>query len=166
MELRKLTIHDGDDVYDMLQSLPANENGFMNGMAGRSKEEFRTWLQANAESAEKKGLIDGWRVPQTIYWLYVDGQPVGMGKLRHFLTESLRQGGGHIGYTIVPDARGKGCGTALLQKLLNEAAALGIDRALLTVHNDNPASIRVALKCGGQIEKVTEDRHYIWCECK
>ena len=31
-ELRKLSIHDGDDVYNMLQTLPANENGFMNGI--------------------------------------------------------------------------------------------------------------------------------------
>lgn len=162
MELRKLTIHDGDDVYELLQSLPANENGFMNGMAGCARDEFRTWLQRNAESAEKTELIDGWRVPQTVYWLYKDGRPVGMGKLRHFLTDFLRQGGGHIGYAIAPDARGMGCGTALLRGLLKEAALLGIERVLVTVQNSNPASIRVALKCGGEIERVTEDHHYIW----
>lgn len=166
MEIRKLTIHDGDDVYDLLQTLPANENGFMNGMAGRSREEFREWLSKSAESAEKMEIEDGWRVPQAIYWLYQDGKPVGMGKLRYFLTDALRHSGGNIGYAIVPDARGKGCGTALLQGLLHEAALHGVTRALITVNNDNPASIRVAQKCGGVVERVSEDHHYIWCDCK
>lgn len=166
IELRKLTIHDSDDVYDLLQTLPANENGFMNGMAGRSREDFRVWLQKCAESAEKSEIEDGWRVPQAIYWLYVDGRPVGMGKLRYFLTDALRQSGGNIGYAIAPDARGNGYATALLTSVLHEAALHGVERALITVNNDNPASIRVALKCGGVIERVSEDHHYIWCDCQ
>lgn len=166
MELRPLTIHDGDDVYDLLQSLPANENGFMNPMAGKSREEFRAWLVRQAENALKTEIEDGYRVPQAIYWLYRDGRPVGMGKLRYFLTDALRHSGGHIGYAIAPDARGMGCGTTLLTALLHEAALHGIDRALITVNNCNPASIRVALKCGGEIERVSEDHHYIWCDCR
>lgn len=166
IELRKLTIHDGEDVYSLLQSLPADENGFMNGMAGRSREEFREWLQKSAASAEKTEIEDGWRVPQAVYWLYRDGQPIGMGKLRYFLTDALRQSGGHIGYSIAPHARGQGCGTVLLKALLQEAALHGVERALITVNNSNPASIRVALKCGGMIERVSGDHHYIWCDCK
>lgn len=166
IELRKLTINDGDDVYDLLQSLPANENGFMNGMAGRTREEFRVWLRKSAESAAKTEIEDGWRVPQAVYWLYVDGRPVGMAKLRYFLTDALRQSGGNIGYAVAPDARGRGYATELLRLVLKEAACKGIDRALITVNNGNPASIRVALKCGGVIERVSEDHHYIWCDCK
>lgn len=164
--LRKLSIHDGDDVYNMLQTLPANENGFMNGMAGRSREEFRVWLGKSAANAEKTEIEDGWRVPQAVYWLYVDGRPVGMAKLRYFLTDALRQSGGHIGYAVTPAARGRGYATELLRLVLKEAAAKGIDRALITVNNSNPASIRVALKCGGVIERISGDHHYIWCDCK
>lgn len=166
IELRKLTAHDGDDVYDLLQSLPSEENGFMNGMAGKSREEYRAWLCRSAMNAEKTEIEDGWRVPQTVYWLYVDGRPVGMAKLRLFLTDALRHSGGNIGYAIVPDARGKGYATELLRLVLKEAATKGIDRALITVNNSNPASIRVALKCGGVIESVSEDHHYIWCNCR
>lgn len=166
IELRKLTIHDGDDVYEFLQTLPADENGFMNPMAGRSREDFRQWLRAQAANAEKTEIEDGWRVPHATYWLYADGKPVGTGKLRYFLTDALRQCGGHIGYGIAPDARGQGYGTELLRLMLQEAAKRGIDRALVTVNNNNPASIRVALKCGGQIERVSETRHYIWLDCK
>lgn len=166
IELRKLTANDGDDVYDLLQSLPADENGFMNGMAGKSREEYRAWLCRSALNAEKTEIEDGWRVPQTVYWLYVDERPVGMAKLRIFLTDALRQSGGNIGYAITPDERGKGYATEMLRLVLKEAAARGIVRALITVNNSNPASIRVALKCGGVIERISEDHHYIWCDCR
>ena len=165
-ELRPAAVLDGEDVYQMLQCLPANENGFMNPMAGKSREEFCAWLARQVENAAKTEIEDGYRVPQAIYWLYREGRPVGMGKLRYFLTDALRLSGGHIGYAITPEARGTGCGTALLKGLLREAALHGIDRALITVNNSNPASIRVALKCGGVIERVSENHHYIWCDCK
>ena len=146
---------------------PACQRKRLHEWHGRAiPEEFREWLCKSAESAEKTEIEDGWRVPQAIYWLYLDGKPVGMGKLRYFLTDALRHSGGHIGYAIAPDARGKGCGTALLQGLLHEAALHGVTRALITVNNDNPASIRVAQKCGGVVERISGDHHYIWCDCK
>ena len=33
IELKKLTAQDGSDVYDFLQTLPKDENGFINGAA-------------------------------------------------------------------------------------------------------------------------------------
>jgi len=36
----------------------------------------------------------------------------------------------------------------------------------VTVHNNNPASIRVALKNGGVIERRTDTRHLIWVPCR
>lgn len=114
IELKKLTADDGRDVYDFLQTLPKDENGFINSAAGMTVEEFRHWCARCAESAEKTEIEDGWKVPQTTYWLYVDGKPVGMGKLRHFLTDGLRMSGGHIGYAIAPDARNRGYGKLLL----------------------------------------------------
>lgn len=164
-ELKKLTVHDGRDVYDMLQTMPADENGFMNGVNGMSFDEFQTWLVRQAESAEKTQIEDGWKVPQSTYWLYADGRPVGVGRIRHFLTDKLREEGGHIGYAIAPDARGRGYGKILLRELMKEAGKLGIDRALITVNNDNAASIKVALANGGRIEKVSNTSHYIWVDC-
>ena len=166
IELRKLTVDDGEDVYGFLQRLPADENGFMNPRAGKTREAFRLWRRSQAEGAEKTVIEDGWRVPQATYWLYADGIPVGVAKLRYFLTDALRESGGHIGYAIAPDARGRGLGTEMLRLVLHEAALHGIERALITVHSDNPASVQVACKCGGQIERVTEDRYYIWCVCR
>ncbi|MBQ8311807.1 MAG: GNAT family N-acetyltransferase [Clostridia bacterium] len=164
IELKKLTAHDGRDAYDFLQTLPKDENGFINSAAGMTFEEFRHWCARCAESAEKTEIEDGWKVPQTTYWLYAEGKPVGMGKMRHALTDSLRVAGGHIGYAIAPDARNRGYGKLLLKGMLREARQKGIDRVLVTIHNDNVASIRVALGCGGVIEQITEERHLIWLD--
>lgn len=164
IELKKLTAYDGREVYDFLQMLPKDENGFINGAAGMTFEEFQLWCAKCAESAEKTEIEEGWKVPQTTYWLYAEGKPVGMGKLRHFLTDGLRMSGGHIGYAIAPDVRNRGYGKMLLKRMLREANQKGIDRVLVTIHNDNIASIRVALGCGGVIEQITKERHLIWLD--
>lgn len=166
IELKALSSSDGRDVYDMLQEMPKDENGYVNGVNGMSYEEYRAWLIREEANAKKTEIEDGWKVPQSTYWLFADGKPVGQGKIRHFLTDALREAGGNIGYAIRPSARGKGYGTILLRELMKEASKLGIDRALVTVHNDNPASIRVALKNDGELEKVNEIRHFIWVDCR
>jgi len=163
-ELRKLTIEDNADIYEMLQEIPKEENGFLNAINGKTYDEYKQWLLRSDAVSNAIGLED-WMVPQNTYWLYVDGYPVGFGKLRHRLTDKLRAEGGHAGYTIRPSQRGKGYGTLLLQLLLPEAQKLNIDKILLTIKNYNLASIRVALKNRGSIEKITEERHYIWILC-
>ncbi len=164
VELRRISPDDGRDIYSMLQGMPGDENGFINGCSGMSYDEYRRWLIKSDEQSKGIGLEE-WMVPQTIYWLYADGQPVGFGKLRHRLTEKLRVEGGHAGYSIRPSYRGKGYGKALLGYLIEEAKALGIDRLLLTIHNDNEASRKTAIACGGIEEDRNEERRYIWVDC-
>lgn len=165
IEFRPLSVNDGRDVYDMLQEIPKDENGYMNGVNGRTYDEYRAWLARAEEVARMTDIVDGWMVPQSTYFLLADGRPVAVGKLRHFLTDKLREAGGHIGYAVRPGERGKGYGTILLRELIRVCGEKGIDRALITVLNDNVASIRVALKNGGVIEKVDDTRHFIWINC-
>ena len=164
IELKKLSPDDGRDIYNMLQELPAEENGFYNSCHGLSWDEYKEWLIKNDKHAQGIGLEDGW-VPQTVYWLYVDGVPVGMGKLRHYLNEKLREEGGHCGYAVRPPRRNRGYGKLLLGLLIGEAKELGLDKILITVENHNTASLQVALSHGGVIEKVSDVRHYIWVDC-
>lgn len=50
-ELIKLSAACGRDIYDMLQSIPADENGLMNDAHGLSYDEYKAWLEKrNAES--------------------------------------------------------------------------------------------------------------------
>lgn len=163
-ELRRLSPEDGRDVYEMFQAIPAEENGFGNSAHGLSFEEFGPWLEACDRASRQVGIVDGWKVPQITYWLLVDGVPVGVGRVRAFLTDALRERGGHIGYAIAPKFRGRGYGKELLRLLLVEARKNGIERALLTIDPDNLASRAVARANGGVEEPVTGDRVRVWVE--
>ena len=164
LEIRKLSAGDGRDIYEMLQELPRNENGFINSLHGMTFNEYKAALKNAAEDAEQSGIVDGWKVPSTTFWLFEDGRPVGLGRVRHLLTDALLENGGNVGYSIRPDARGRGLGKKLLSFLISESREMGLDKLLLTIQNHNEPSIRAALANGGRIEKVTADRHYIWIE--
>ena len=117
-ELRKLSVNDGMDVYQMLQDIPLDENGLQNKVNG------------------------------------------------HCLTDALRKAGGHIGYGIAPQYRGKGYGKELLRLLIGEAYHRGIDKVLVTIHLDNKASQAVALANGGVITERTDERVLVWIDTK
>ena len=162
IELRQLSVDDGMDIYEMLQEMPRDENGLMNNVNGMSFEQFKDWLKGKQADAEQQGIVDGWKVPSTTYWLYVDGKPAGLGNLRHMLTEGLRKAGGNIGYGIRPSMRGRGYGKELLRLLLEKAKGFGIDKALITIHKDNDASIAVAKANGAVIAEETDERFLLW----
>ena len=165
-KLKKISAEEGRDIYDMLQTMPKDENGLINNANGLSYEEFKAWLTAKQKESEQTGLVDGWKVPSTTYWLYADDIPVGLGNLRHFLTEALSKAGGHIGYGITPQYRGKGYGKELLRLLLIEAKKMGLEKVLITIHTDNIASQKVALANGGLITEKTDERIYIWIQIR
>ena len=163
-ELKRLSVDDGLEIYDLLQAIPKEENGFGNNASGMSFAEFRDWLVKKHEESLREGITDGWKVPTTTYWLYADGVPVGFGKVRHCLTDALRTAGGHIGYAIAPQYRGKGYGKELLRLLLREARDMGIGRALVTIRLDNLPSRAVALANGGVITDRTDERILVWID--
>jgi predicted acetyltransferase len=83
-------------------------------------------------------------VPQTVFWaLDDDGEAVGIVRLRHYLNDNLRVHGGHIGYYVRRDQRGKGYGKEMLR--------------LATTDPDNVRSIRVIEANDGQFFDVSTD---------
>lgn len=165
IELKELSAEDGIDIYDMLQEIPADENGFLNSVNGKTFEEYKQWLATNEAFSKATELEDGWKVPTSTYWLYIDDRPVGMGRIRHFLTDKLREEGGNTGCSIRPNARHNGYATILLKELRTEAKKLGIDKMLLTIKNDNIYSLKVAIANHGIIERKNEIRSFIWVDC-
>ena len=164
LELKRLSVDDGLDIYTMLQEIPAEEIGLINKANGLTFDEYKEWLIVKQRDSEQEGIVDGWKVPSTTFWLYADGIPVGFGSVRHFLTEALRKAGGNIGYGIAPAFRGKGYGKELLKLLLEKANESGIDKVLITIHKENVASRAVAEVNGAILEKETEERAYYWIE--
>jgi predicted acetyltransferase len=164
IELKRLSPSDGIEIYDLLQSIPREENGLQNKVNGMTYEEYKQWLIGKQVESEQEGIVDGWKVPSTTYWLYVDGVPVGFGNVRIYLTEALKKVGGNIGYGIASPFRGKGYGKELLKLLLTKAKEAGIERALLTIRKDNIASQAVAYSNGGVLTETADERVYFWID--
>lgn len=162
IELRKLSINDGMDVYSLLQDIPKEENGFGNKANGLTYDEYKEWLVTRNGYSNQIGLLDGWRVPETTFFLYVDDTPVGMGSIRHFLTDALKEVGGHIGYFISPKYRQKGYGIEILKRLIVEARKLGIKDILVTTNLDNYISQKVIIANGGKETDRSNEHIHFW----
>jgi predicted acetyltransferase len=85
---------------------------------------------------------------------------VGLIKIRHYLNDFLRQGPGHIGYGILPEYRGVGYASKALELGIETCKTLiKEDEIYLSVHKDNPASLKVQLKNGASIVGETEEEY-------
>jgi predicted acetyltransferase len=104
---------------------------------------------------------EGW-VASTTLW-YVDGNEyVGRIAIRHTLTPTLLEVGGHIGYDVRRTARRRGHATAMLRDALPVAHALGIDPALVTCDTDNVGSRTVIEAGGGVLEDQRQGKLRYW----
>ena len=46
----------------MLQNIPANENGFINSVNGKSYQAYNKWLKGALENSLQEGVIDGCKI--------------------------------------------------------------------------------------------------------
>jgi predicted acetyltransferase len=94
------------------------------------------------------------KVPYETLWLTAGPFFVGEVSFRHELSPFLMRFGGHIGYGVHPSLQGRGYATRAVALVKRRAAAMGLDRLLLTCSPGNPASERVILKSGGIYENT------------
>ncbi|MCI9142248.1 MAG: GNAT family N-acetyltransferase [Lachnospiraceae bacterium] len=94
------------------------------------------------------------RVPDSVFFLLDEDRDrlLGAVNIRHYLTDSLLQEGGHIGDGIRPSERRKGYATEMIHLALAECKKLGIDQVLMTCDKDNIGSARSIVKNGGVLE--------------
>ena len=62
------------------------------------------------------------------------------------------------GFSVRPSRRRQGYAARALALALAEAAALGLDRVLLTCDDTNAASAAVTTRCGGVLDGVHVDQ--------
>ena len=150
-EFRQLSLKNGIDEYNMLQDIGGNEYGFTNEVNGMSYEEYKEWLKRENDFSQAKNLPENW-IPQTTYFLYAGGNPVGLARIRHCSSDVLEnQGVGNFGYGIAKAHRGKGYGTVLLSFILEKCKAFGYAKIKSFVHVDNVASNKIFLKNGSSL---------------
>jgi predicted acetyltransferase len=129
-------------------------------MVGSDLERYgAAWASERGFTAYVEDLIaEAWTPRQagfvcsTTWWWTEGASCIGRICVRHELTESLREVGGHIGYDVRRSRRREGHATAMLAAVLPEAAALGIDPALVTCDDDNLGSRAVIEANGGVLE--------------
>jgi predicted acetyltransferase len=104
------------------------------------------------------------RVPSTYYWITEGDEFVGYLALRHRLNAKLLEEGGHIGYAVRPSRRREGHASRALALALERAAALGLERVLLTADDDNVGSWQVIERVGGRHEDTRSGMRRYWVE--
>ncbi len=131
--------------------------GRMNpGLLREFNGSYSEWLHYIGNRS--KGINIGEEVPQTLFFLKSEsGEILGAVSLRHYLNHTNIVDGGHVGYGICPEYRGKGYGNLILRLALEKLSAMEIFKVLITCDSDNIASQKVILYNGGVLENQTYD---------
>jgi len=162
MELRKMNLQDAKAQWEYTTYLPEDENGLTNPYHGVSYQEYIETVLPRLISFERPVNMPDWFVPETYYYLWDGDKLVGEFRIRHYLTETLRNGAGHIGYSVKKDYRGKGYGTIGLELTVEIAKTIIPENEIyLRVNKDNTASQRVMIKNGAYKAEEDDDHYYM-----
>lgn len=158
--LQPISPDDGLDGYKLLQQIGEMENDFTNPIHGKSYVEYKKWLIQQDSWSREDNLPHGY-VGQTCYWLKYNGKIVGLGKIRHGLTEKSRIEGGNIGIAVTPSQRGNGLATKFIALLLAKAKEKRIGEILITVKKYNYPSKVAFEKNGCKVIQETDGWWYL-----
>ena len=161
LELRKMNIEDAKQQWEYVTALPADENGLTNPYEGVSFEEYMDRVLPELIMHENPVNMPDWFVPETYYYLWDGEVLVGEFRIRHYLTEALKTGAGHIGYSIKKEYRGKGYGTKGMALVLDLARNIVPEEEIyLRVLKSNTPSFTVIIKNGAYVAGEDET-HYL-----
>lgn len=161
LELRKINLLDIKEQWEYVTALPKDENGLTNPYEGITFEEYETTVLPELMMHENPVGMPEWFVPETYYYLWDGEVLVGEYRIRHYLTEALKVGAGHIGYSIKKEFRGRGYGTKGLAMVLDIAREIVPENEIyLRVLKNNIPSFKAITNNGAYI--VDEDEtHYL-----
>jgi len=129
---------------ELIDEVGGGENGFGGTTVHTGECTLEQYVQQCCDVTDPAKLRPG-LVPQTTFWaLDDDGVVVGMVRLRHYLNNRLRVHGGHIGYFVRREKRGKGYGKEMLRLALMELLWPPADNWMRTTGEkvDGPQSAR------------------------
>ena len=126
----------------------------------RGEKSYEQWLGERAlwrRFPPRKDFVSG----TTYFLIDREGCVAGSLDLRHELNQHLLDFGGHIGYGIRKEYRGRGYATAALALALKEAWKIVPEEEIyLSVHKDNPASLKVQLRNGARVDHEDGVEYY------
>lgn len=160
MEILKLVLPTKEyeeQVMDYKEKMLENNDSF-DGCAGlEDVETYEEWLDFEGRLSKK--FKDGY-VPSTVYLAVrvEDNKVVGIADFRHYLSDFLLNYGGHIGYSVLPQARRKGYAKEILRLVIGKCKEAGLARVLLTCDKENIASAKTIIYNGGILENEVIDK--------
>lgn len=133
------------------------ENTFIEANLCYINNNFETFVE-QLKNLSNKIWYNPFFIPETIYWLIIDGKFVGRLSIRHRLNRDYLKYKGHIGYAIIPSERNQSYGNLILKLGLEKAKQMGFSKVLLTCRVDNLASKKIIEKNNGVYENSKTDR--------
>jgi predicted acetyltransferase len=133
-----------------------DDGGHFHGDSGLRKfDEIEAWIRQCRLMEREETMPDKDWVEADQFMLVRGGERriLGMINFRHSLNGFLVEYGGHIGYGIRPSERRKGLAKAMLALCLEKCRERGLCDVLITCNEDNEASRRTILACGGKFER-------------
>ena len=112
-------------------------------------EEFSQYINRVTSWKDEETVPEG-RVASTYLVAVIEGKIAGRLSIRHRLNDFLGLVGGHIGYGVAPEFRGKGVATYMLKYGLEFMKERGEEKVFISCHSENEASRRIIEKCGGE----------------
>ena len=158
MYLKKLGLEDPVEIFYLLQEAAIGDWESLDSMTSKK---FPKYLEDRYNEDLGVNLKEG-RVPQTTYWLYIDEVPCGIIRVRKGMNEVLLKRGGHIGYYMKKDSRGKGYGKKMLSLCLDLLKKEGIDKVLITCNTDNIGSQKIIEYNKGILENIVDGTKRYW----
>ncbi len=164
--LKKPTIEYADDIMRFRQEIiDVNDPDAFAGCGNldecKTAQEWIDWISVmeNPETCPEGRVSSNMFIAVRIS----DNKIVGVIDLRHHLGNPvLREWGGHFGYIVRPDERGKGYAKEMVRQNLIKCKELGLHKVMITCNRNNIASERTILANGGVFEKeVLVDGDYI-----
>lgn len=152
------------ELFEFITSLHEEENGFRNPWYYvKNIKNFSDWLDIMIKIDKGEYIVEGEAKKHTIYWIYHNDVPVGIGKIRK-LDEEEKKNLGHIGYYILPLHRGKGFATKAFMLLAEEAKGKqNIEEVIVSIHKENLASRKIAEKCGAKLKYIKDNIACKYC---
>ncbi len=161
IEMKKANLNDGNDVYKFLCDLGIGENGF-HMTPPNNHLEFKVLLNKFIKDSE--GVQPLGRVPQEIYWMYINNEIIGILKLRPQLNENLLINGGNMGVSISPKFRGKGYGKLIIKKGVELLKEKEVYKILVTIYENNIPSRKAVESNGGILYDINKGLCRYWID--
>ena len=152
---------DSRQIYEAIRKMPLFENGFENRFVLMNYRQFcKTGIPMMLNEGMGIDLKPG-HVPQSYFFLWDDDKVVGLFKIRHYLSEALREGSGHIGFGIVKEYRNRHYATEGLGLALEKARDIvREDTVYMSCFRYNTASLKAMQANGAWIDHEDDEIYY------